>query len=197
MARKPLAFAKWQYPYTLTAEQKEKKAQLDRKEESEYSLPEGANRELYNVFFSALREKKAKWMNESKDYCKYICCERVRGLAFFHLIFLWECKVLMSLNMPCKSVLPLPVGNIHCHSITGSFIAACIRAQTDLVLNIGYQYFTFSVFPLPISAKALVPCSSAKALRMQIEITHGHTLKLHLLATTFIFAMAGSKLMRS
>ena len=68
--RKTLAFAKWQYPYTLTAEQKVKKAQLDRIEELEHPFPEGSNRELYDVFFAALREKKAKWMDESKDYCK-------------------------------------------------------------------------------------------------------------------------------
>ena len=72
VARKPLAFAKWQYPYTLTTEQKMKKSQLDRKEESEYSLPEGSNRELYDVFFAALRKKRAMWMDESKDYCKYV-----------------------------------------------------------------------------------------------------------------------------
>ena len=71
VARKPIAFAKWQYPYTLTAEQKTKKAQLDRIEELEHPFPEGTNRELYDVFFAALREKKAKWMDESKDYCEY------------------------------------------------------------------------------------------------------------------------------
>ena len=69
-ARKPLAFAKWQYPYTLTAEQKMKKAQLDRMEELEHPYPEGMNRELYDVFFAALREKKAIWMDERKDYCR-------------------------------------------------------------------------------------------------------------------------------
>lgn len=69
--RKPLAFAKWQYPYTLTPEQKMKKAQLDRTEEMEHPFPEGSNTELYGVFFTALKEKKAKWMDESKDYCKF------------------------------------------------------------------------------------------------------------------------------
>lgn len=71
VARKPLAFAKWQYPYTLTSEQKTKKAQLDRIEEVEHPYPEGSNRELYDVFFAALREKKSKWMDESKDYCEF------------------------------------------------------------------------------------------------------------------------------
>ena len=78
MASKPLAFAKWQYPFTLTSEQKAKKVELDRAEESEYQLPEGSNRELCKVFLAALREKKAKWMDESKDYCQsnfaIVCC---------------------------------------------------------------------------------------------------------------------------
>ena len=68
--RKTLAFAKWQYPYTLTAEQKSRKVQLDKIQELEHPLPKGTNRELYHVFFAALREKKAKWMDESKDYRK-------------------------------------------------------------------------------------------------------------------------------
>lgn len=68
--RKLLAFAKWQYPYTLTAEERMRKAQLDRVEELEFPYPEGANRDLYDVFFAALREKKAIYMDESKDYCK-------------------------------------------------------------------------------------------------------------------------------
>lgn len=45
-----------------------KKARLDRIEELECPLPDGSNKELYNVFFGALRERKAKWMDESKDY---------------------------------------------------------------------------------------------------------------------------------
>ena len=70
IVRKSLAFAKWQYPYTLTPEQKDRKAALNKREELEHSLPEGANRELYHAFFAALREKRAKWMDESKDYCR-------------------------------------------------------------------------------------------------------------------------------
>ena len=70
MARKTLAFAKWQYPYTLSPEQAEKKAQLKRLIELQHPLPSGANKELYRVFFEALEEKKAKWMDETKDYCK-------------------------------------------------------------------------------------------------------------------------------
>ncbi|CAF9935402.1 hypothetical protein IMSHALPRED_010215 [Imshaugia aleurites] len=69
---KLLAFAKWQYPYTLTPEQKAEKAQLDRVEELEHPFPDGSNRELYEVFFAALREKKAKWLDGSKDYLLHI-----------------------------------------------------------------------------------------------------------------------------
>lgn len=93
MARKPLAFAKWQYPYTLTAEQKVEKAQLDRVEELEHPFPEGTNRELYDVFFAALREKKAKWMDESKDYCEFdstitVTCVLISSLDLASCAFL-------------------------------------------------------------------------------------------------------------
>ena len=54
----------------MTPEQKARKAQLDKCAEFEHPLPEGSNRELYDVFFAALKEKKAKWMDESKDYCR-------------------------------------------------------------------------------------------------------------------------------
>ena len=64
-----MGFAKWQYPFTLTPEQKAKKLALDKAEELEHPLPEGANKELHDVFFGALKEKKAKWMDESRDYC--------------------------------------------------------------------------------------------------------------------------------
>ena len=65
-----VAYAKWQYPYSLTPEQRAEKARLDEVEKLEYPLPEGTNRELHDVFFAALVEKKEKWMDESKDYRK-------------------------------------------------------------------------------------------------------------------------------
>ena len=65
-----MAYAKWQYPYSLTAEQRAEKARLDEVEKLEHPLPEGTNRELHDVFFAALEEKKGKWMDESKDYRK-------------------------------------------------------------------------------------------------------------------------------
>ena len=65
-----MAYAKWQYPYSLTPEQRAEKARLDEVDKMENPLPEGSNRELHSVFFAALVEKRAKWMDESKDYCK-------------------------------------------------------------------------------------------------------------------------------
>lgn len=47
-----------------------KKAQLNRIQELDHPLPSGANKELYDVFFAALKEKRAEWMDETKDYCK-------------------------------------------------------------------------------------------------------------------------------
>ena len=113
VARKALAFAKWQYPYTLTPEQRAEKARLDRDEELEHPLPEGSNRELHDVFFAALREKKAKWMDESKDYCTsefhmiefcvYICS------MFKHLVRIHRTR---ASKTPSKSKVPLPIGNV-------------------------------------------------------------------------------------
>ena len=65
-----MAYAKWQYPYSLTSEQRTEKARLDEVDKLEYPLPEGSNRELHAVFFAALMEKRARWMDESKDYRK-------------------------------------------------------------------------------------------------------------------------------
>ena len=47
-----------------------KKAQLNRSQELDHPLPSGANKELYDVFFAALKDKRAKWMDETKDYCE-------------------------------------------------------------------------------------------------------------------------------
>ncbi|MCJ1459924.1 hypothetical protein MMC28_010303 [Mycoblastus sanguinarius] len=65
---KILGWAKWQYPYNLTAEQKARKEELDREEERENLYPEGTNKELFQDFFGALKEKKEKWMDESRDF---------------------------------------------------------------------------------------------------------------------------------
>ena len=65
-----MAYAKWQYPYVLTPEQRAEKARLDEVDKLEHPLPEGSNGELHRVFFAALVEKRGKWMDESKDYRK-------------------------------------------------------------------------------------------------------------------------------
>lgn len=69
---KSVGIAKWRYPFTLTPEQNAKKKKLDDAEELEYPLPEEANKELHHVFFAALKEKKAMWMDQSKDYYLHI-----------------------------------------------------------------------------------------------------------------------------
>ena len=82
-----MAYAKWQYPFTLTPEQRAEKARLDEVDKLEHPLPEGSNRELHRVFFAALVEKRAKWMDESKDYCK---CESYQLVTWFrYWLFCW------------------------------------------------------------------------------------------------------------
>ncbi len=64
---KLVAFAKWQYPDTLTPEQQEeKKGLIIRKE----FCPEGTNMALYNQFVGQLNTLRAKHLDERKDYCK-------------------------------------------------------------------------------------------------------------------------------
>ena len=65
-----MAYAKWQYPYTLTPEQRAEKKRLDEVDRAEHPLPEGSNLALHGVFFKALMEKRGRWMDESRDYCK-------------------------------------------------------------------------------------------------------------------------------
>lgn len=70
MARELLAFAVWQYPYTLTPEQRARKDQLDRLEELEHPFPEGSNQKLFDAYFAALEKKQMRWMDKSRDYRK-------------------------------------------------------------------------------------------------------------------------------
>lgn len=108
-----MAYAKWQYPYSLTPEQKAEKARLDEADKLEYPLPEGSNVELHRVFFSALVEKRAKWMDESKDYrmCKSqkpnlsICTGPFVGVVWHNLALLsWSSRLLPRLYLPFSAV---------------------------------------------------------------------------------------------
>lgn len=62
-----VAFAKWQYPHTLSLEQKSKKEEI---EKNIVPAPEGTNFELRDMLFSALDEKRSHWVDESEDYRK-------------------------------------------------------------------------------------------------------------------------------
>ena len=64
--RKLVAYAKWKYPYTLTAEQQAEKDKLD----TSRSYPPGTNVELYEQFFGSLDTLREKYLDEEKDYCK-------------------------------------------------------------------------------------------------------------------------------
>lgn len=62
-----MAFAKWQYPYTLTAEQAAEKEEVDGATEL---WPEGANVELCEEFWGKLRAGRKKWIRHEKDFCE-------------------------------------------------------------------------------------------------------------------------------
>ena len=65
-----VAFAKWQYPHTLTPAQKAEKEADDKAEEKAHPRPEGTNTDLLDLFMKMLRERRAKYMDESTGYCK-------------------------------------------------------------------------------------------------------------------------------
>ena len=64
--RQLVGFAKWQFPYTLTEEQKaEKEASYTKRA----PYPEGTNETLYKEFFAHIDPLREKYIDESKDYC--------------------------------------------------------------------------------------------------------------------------------
>ena len=65
-----LAFAKWQYPHTLTTKQKAEKEESEKDEEPR---PPGMNSELGKIFRNALDERRIKHVDESEVYCKRSC----------------------------------------------------------------------------------------------------------------------------
>ena len=75
-----------------------KKAQHNRIQELDHPLPSGANKELYDAFFAALKEKRAKWMDETKDYCELhsTTTNFIVNIHSDHGTFL-RCTVLLSL----------------------------------------------------------------------------------------------------
>ena len=98
-----MAYAKWQYPYTLRPEQLAEKARLDEVDKLEYPLPDGSNRELHGVFFAALVEKRARWMDESKDYRK--CESQKAKIGVFtgpFVSFVWHGLALVVLERRFK-----------------------------------------------------------------------------------------------
>ena len=66
--RKTVAFAKWQYPHTLSAQQK---AEKEEEERNAKPRPEGTNFQLLEAFMTALDNKRMKWIDETKGYCEW------------------------------------------------------------------------------------------------------------------------------
>ena len=67
---KTVAFARWQYPYTLTPEQKVEKDEKDEKRKRYHEFPEGSNKELQEEFFRQLMEGRKRFIVPEKTYCE-------------------------------------------------------------------------------------------------------------------------------
>ena len=67
---KTVAFARWQYPYTLTPEQKAEKDEKDKNRKRYHECPEGSNKELKMDFFKQLAEGRKRFIVPEKTYCE-------------------------------------------------------------------------------------------------------------------------------
>ena len=67
-----MAFARWQYPYTLTPEQQAEKEEKDKNRKRYHQFPEGSNEELQKEFFRQLAEARKRFIVPEKTYCKCI-----------------------------------------------------------------------------------------------------------------------------
>lgn len=67
-----MAFSRWQYPYTLTPEQKAEKEEKEEMRKRYHEFPEGSNKELQEEFFRKLMEGRKRFIVPEKTYCE--CC---------------------------------------------------------------------------------------------------------------------------
>ncbi len=68
---KIVAFAKWQYPQSLTEEQREAKKEISDGNPFGDDAPEGYNVKLSDDFFEKIQQKHRKWVDDDKDYGKH------------------------------------------------------------------------------------------------------------------------------
>ena len=65
-----MAFARWQYPYSLTPEQKAEKEEKDEMRKRYHEFPEGSNKELQEEFFKKLMDGRKRFIVPEKTYCE-------------------------------------------------------------------------------------------------------------------------------
>lgn len=66
-----VGFAKWDYPHTLTAEQREEKARKAREERMK-KVVEGSNGGLMREFFEQLTAGRERWLVPEKTFCEFL-----------------------------------------------------------------------------------------------------------------------------
>ena len=66
-----MGVAKWQFPYTLTAEQVSEKEAIKDAWKTRNPTPEKANKQLMDDFIGQLRTKREKYVDQTQDYCEY------------------------------------------------------------------------------------------------------------------------------
>lgn len=67
VGRDLVALARWQFPYSLSAEQQVEKEKLQK---ASAEKPVGYNTELEEKILRELAKFQEKWVDDSKDYCR-------------------------------------------------------------------------------------------------------------------------------
>lgn len=101
MDSKIVAYSGWQYPYTLTEEQRKVKEARDnaRKDDS----PEGSNKPLIKEFFTQLINGRKKWIVPGKTFCESLIVFLLR------LLFLLPCMLPESTILPRSNLVTLRI----------------------------------------------------------------------------------------
>lgn len=67
--RKTVAFSKWDFPYALTAQQREEKKRKERENKLK-KVVEGSNEGLMKDFFAQLSAGRERWLVPEKTFCE-------------------------------------------------------------------------------------------------------------------------------
>lgn len=180
-----MAYSAWQYPYTLTEEQRKVKEARDnaRKDES----PEGSNKALIKEFFTQLIAGRKKWIVPEKMFCEsmisfsYSCFGESPLPCKFSLIhnpppaLIWELYASHELGDPRNSTTtsPSPYLGLGLSAVSSHALHNLLSPQA----KISSQSSTSSRCTPATTASASAPSSFSLASKPQMPPEPKHILK--------------------